>query len=1072
MRAGTNGVPGTTTAPDVFCQETQGPKPAAVEVCNTAACADTTFTLVSFDSRRLKSGIPRTDIIPPGGRLIYSYQRPTAAAAGVCITVQPQTPDAVMERTCEVEGERKAAGCLAIMRSCHATAVAEAALQASLLFNGSDPRTFAAVTSSYMALAEWSNKSAVYATPAESCNCFEAAQECLAAVLCNHDVQLAAVALAELCTLGVGCTPANCNPQSPTRNFTDAAAPAKLAVFATPYSTLDESSNAFLPPVDSSLARWGGSVEAGTGEQRLVIYGDEDGYTDLSADTLAVVLHAPNASVKATITMTALSAFPVSVSGSLAAIGGATAAQVRAGGLQLILSTSCDVFVEPSTSLYDALLAITNVTDAAGVDPLAAARLRFGNRISANMMAAGLISLQTLEQGWNRIARPLLLNAATPRFAAFSYGGTRLTLTLPPIPGYYPTSDEQISIAIPGALLLSGSTTSIPAVSITIRSEARDCQVSGWGPWSSCSAGCGAGQQMRYRRVLQPASGAGAACPELEQRRVCNECDPCASVTCLNGGLCSRGTCACPPAFRGVDCGTPNVAPSVPFWLTQPYGRCSAQCEGGFQTRAVICMLASRGLQYSIAPSTSACTDAGLPAPVADRPCNPQPCTEARLDLQLPLPTVNYSTVASNPLAQGGFAGGLVAELAQVLRVSPLRIVFHGAAPALCTSSAPTTNTTLRTSALPFVPLWEQVGQLWDGATSGGSSTPASLRLAAAASGHATVCTVANVSVLPPSVLAIDNGNATSWTDEGAQAARGLQLAAQHASSARMAAVASRTLSAAAAGTPNDVVLASLAAGAASPSAELYSLGSFVPQVAWGSSATTFALVAGAQGAVVSTGALSVSAARPQAGPGATPSPAPVAVGGGTASPAAGTGGTSGTTNGGAAGTNASSATADSRDHMLLIAVLGSVCGLFVVLLATGVALVAVRRGGGRTAKRNPLSSVPVAEGSSRDAHTSTATPFRANPLAGKKRVVVAAARPQPFDAAGSVSGTEVVEALGITDSTADAASQPQDMPAARAPRLSVGGSTGSHVAKLAMSFGPVAAVRRNTGTQITSVPA
>jgi len=34
------------------------------------------------------------------------------------------------------------------------------------------------------------------------------------------------------------------------------------------------------------------------------------------------------------------------------------------------------------------------------------------------------------------------------------------------------------------------------------------------------------------------------------------EVDPCEGVTCLNGGTCNDGTCACPTGYTGANCGT------------------------------------------------------------------------------------------------------------------------------------------------------------------------------------------------------------------------------------------------------------------------------------------------------------------------------------------------------------------------------------------------------------------------------------------------------------------------------------------------------------------------------------
>ncbi|XP_050299764.1 somatomedin-B and thrombospondin type-1 domain-containing protein [Anthonomus grandis grandis] len=48
-----------------------------------------------------------------------------------------------------------------------------------------------------------------------------------------------------------------------------------------------------------------------------------------------------------------------------------------------------------------------------------------------------------------------------------------------------------------------------------------DCQVTPWGPWSSCDADCGPGTMFRSRSIrMQPQNG-GRHCPSLEQRRSC-----------------------------------------------------------------------------------------------------------------------------------------------------------------------------------------------------------------------------------------------------------------------------------------------------------------------------------------------------------------------------------------------------------------------------------------------------------------------------------------------------------------------------------------------------------------------
>ncbi|GFT73080.1 RPE-spondin [Nephila pilipes] len=50
---------------------------------------------------------------------------------------------------------------------------------------------------------------------------------------------------------------------------------------------------------------------------------------------------------------------------------------------------------------------------------------------------------------------------------------------------------------------------------------ALDCQVSGWGSWSECSADCGIGTMTRERQVIKHPRNGGAHCPELLQKRSC-----------------------------------------------------------------------------------------------------------------------------------------------------------------------------------------------------------------------------------------------------------------------------------------------------------------------------------------------------------------------------------------------------------------------------------------------------------------------------------------------------------------------------------------------------------------------
>jgi hypothetical protein len=76
--------------------------------------------------------------------------------------------------------------------------------------------------------------------------------------------------------------------------------------------------------------------------------------------------------------------------------------------------------------------------------------------------------------------------------------------------------------------------------------------VSGWGPWSGCSASCGGGTQTRWRSITTHSANNGAACPALSESQSCN-------------------THGCP-----VNC-------QVSDWGA--WSACSQPCDGGEQTR-------------------------------------------------------------------------------------------------------------------------------------------------------------------------------------------------------------------------------------------------------------------------------------------------------------------------------------------------------------------------------------------------------------------------------------------------------------------------------------------------------
>jgi hypothetical protein len=105
-------------------------------------------------------------------------------------------------------------------------------------------------------------------------------------------------------------------------------------------------------------------------------------------------------------------------------------------------------------------------------------------------------------------------------------GVHRITVSLPPMPSYAPSGDEQLSFAVPREFTASGVDVYASAA-VTIRASNRPCVVSDFSSWSDCEPADGSfiafdgGIRRRTRAMLQEPSGAGAACPELEQTQRC-----------------------------------------------------------------------------------------------------------------------------------------------------------------------------------------------------------------------------------------------------------------------------------------------------------------------------------------------------------------------------------------------------------------------------------------------------------------------------------------------------------------------------------------------------------------------
>lgn len=366
------------------------------------------------------------------------------------------------------------------------------------------------------------------------------------------------------------------------------------------------------------------------------------------------------------VTATGLQAFPVALSGSLAE-GPVTVQQIRNGGLKLVITLSCDLFLTPQELLNQVRLTNPNATiadilsasdaKAAGVDESSAVAP------SPNLILVGMTSLQSSAKGWNRAAKLPMLRNQDGEMARISMGGQALELTLPPVEGYDPAGDETIQVSIPAAMLRSGRATTVPVSegAIQVLADRADCIVSEWGPWSECDKICRPGRQFRQRSVASLPRGDGSTCPATLEQRDCNTCDPCSGVECQNGGFCVFGQCMCPPGYSGTDCSAPPPFLQA-FWRTGEWGKCSTACGGGLQPRTVQCVYPDMGNggQLEVAPSddvqaavseyqrwvedgsrgdrpeynpTTMCDAAVMP--MVERECNVQACSEAVVDVSI-----------------------------------------------------------------------------------------------------------------------------------------------------------------------------------------------------------------------------------------------------------------------------------------------------------------------------------------------------------------------------------------------------------------------------------------------------
>lgn len=164
-----------------------------------------------------------------------------------------------------------------------------------------------------------------------------------------------------------------------------------------------------------------------------------------------------------------------------------------------------------------------------------------------------------------------------------------------------------------------------------------DCKLSTWSPWSTCSAACGDGLQVRSATVVTPSANGGKSCGPLQQSQPCNV-RPCpvdckmsdwsnwtlCSITC-GGGVKFRnrtvvlssknGGVACGPASEQMPCSTEPCPVDCALSDWGAWSNCSVRCGQGFQERR-------RTISKAPANGGKQCTpliqtrDCGEPCPV------------------------------------------------------------------------------------------------------------------------------------------------------------------------------------------------------------------------------------------------------------------------------------------------------------------------------------------------------------------------------------------------------------------------------------------------------------------------
>lgn len=150
---------------------------------------------------------------------------------------------------------------------------------------------------------------------------------------------------------------------------------------------------------------------------------------------------------------------------------------------------------------------------------------------------------------------------------------TRITIELPPLRGYLPSSDELLRLTVPGEFLASGVDAVAVALAgaggsmqqLRIRATRKSCILSPWSQWSKCAAvtdtslsggasnaaGSRAGVSSRSRAVLQGPGASAPACPPLRESRPCVLLPPSSGATAGQKGSGSGSGASNLPSLAG-----------------------------------------------------------------------------------------------------------------------------------------------------------------------------------------------------------------------------------------------------------------------------------------------------------------------------------------------------------------------------------------------------------------------------------------------------------------------------------------------------------------------------------------